>query len=49
MGVISGDKLNPYQARIRMSLGIAAGLTHEGLALYMKNQPVSEDTPELYR
>ena len=49
MGVMSGGKLNPYQARIRMSLGIAAGLTEQGLSLYMLNNPVSEDTPVLYR
>jgi len=49
MGVMSGGKLNPYQARIRMSLGIAAGLTDEGLKLYMLNQDVSEDSPVLYK
>ena len=49
MGVMSGGTLNPYQARIRMSLGIAAGLTEQGLSLYMLNKPVSEDTPLLYR
>lgn len=49
MGVMSGGKLNPYQARIRMSLGIAAGLTEQGLSLYMLNNPVSEDMPVLYR
>lgn len=49
MGVMSGGKLNPYQARIRMSLGIAAGLTEMGLSLYMLNQPVSDDTPVLYK
>ena len=49
MGVMSGGKLNPYQARIRMSLGLAAGLTEEGLKLYMLNQDVSEDSPVLYK
>lgn len=49
MGVMSGGKLNPYQARIRMSLGIAAGLTEQGLSLYMLNEPVSENSPALYR
>ena len=49
MGVMSGGRLNPYQARIRMSLGIAAGLTDQGLSLYMLNKPVSEDSPLLYR
>lgn len=49
MGVISGGRLNPYQACIRMTLGIAAGLTERGLALYMLNCPVSEDIPELYK
>ena len=49
MGVMSGGKLNPYQARIKMSLGIAAGLTEQGLSLYMLNQPVSEDSQLLYK
>jgi L-asparaginase len=49
MGVMSAGKLNPYQARIRMSLGIAAGLTDQGLSLYMLNQSVSEDSPLLYK
>lgn len=49
MGVMSGEKLNPYQARIKMALGIAAGLTEQGLSLYMLNQPVSEDSPLLYK
>lgn len=49
MGVMSGGKLNPYQARIKMSLGISAGLTDQGLSLYMLNQPVCEDSPLLYR
>lgn len=49
MGVMSGGKLSPYQARIRMSLGIGAGLTQQGLSLYLLNRPVSEDTPLLYK
>lgn len=49
MGAISGGKLNPYQARIRMSLGIAAGLTEEGLCLYMLNKSVSEESPSIYK
>lgn len=49
MGAISGGKLNPYQARIRMSLGIAAGLTEEGLRLYMLNNSVSEESPLIYK
>lgn len=49
MGAISGGKLNPYQARIRMSLGIAAGLTEEGLRLYMLNNSVNEESPILYK
>lgn len=49
MGVMPAGKLTPYQARIRMSLGIAAGLTERGLRLYMLNQPVSDDTPVLYK
>lgn len=49
MGAISGGKLNPYQARIRMSLGIAAGLTEEGLRLYMLNKSVSEESPSIYK
>ena len=32
-----------------MSLGLAAGLTEEGLKLYMLNQDVSEDSPVLYK
>ncbi|MDO5562905.1 MAG: asparaginase domain-containing protein [Synergistaceae bacterium] len=49
MGVISGGKTSPYHARIRMSLGLGAGLTERGLSLYLLNQPVSEDTPILYK
>lgn len=49
IGVMSGGKLNPYQARIRMALGLAAGLTDQGLRLYMLNQPVNEDIPTLYK
>lgn len=50
IGAISGGKLNPYQARIRMSLGIAAGLTEEGLRLYMQNNPaVSENSPAIFK
>lgn len=49
MGVMSGGKLNPYQARIKMALGIASGLTEQGLSLYMLNQPVSEDSHLLYK
>lgn len=49
MGVMSGGKLNPYQARIKMALGLAAGLTEQGLSLYMLNQAVSEDSKLLYK
>lgn len=49
MGAISGGKLNPYQARIRLSLGIAAGLTEEGLRLYMLNKSVSEESSSIYK
>lgn len=49
MGAISGGKLNPYQARVRMSLGIAAGLTEGGLRLYMLNKSVSEESPSIYK
>ncbi len=49
LGAISGGKLNPFKARIRMALGIAAGLTHNGLSLYMLNQPVSDNITELYK
>jgi len=49
MGVMSGGKLNPYQARIKMALGIAAGLTEQGLCLYMLNKPVSEESQLLYK
>lgn len=49
MGVMSGGKLNPYQARIKMALGIASGLTEQGLSLYMLNQPVGEETQLLYK
>lgn len=49
MGVMSGGHLSSSQARIRMSLGIGAGLTEEGLKLYLLNNPVDEETPELYR
>lgn len=49
MGVIKGEKLNPYQARIKMSLGIGAGLTQCGLTLYMQGKSVSDDIPELYK
>ena len=49
LGVMSGGRLNPFKARIRMALGIAAGLTHNGLSLYMLNQPVSDNIAELYK
>ena len=49
MGVMSGGRLNPLKARIRMSLGISAGLTENGLSLYMLNQPVSDDINALYK
>ncbi len=49
MGVMSGGRLNPFQARIRMTLGIAAGLTDNGLSLYMLGRPVSDDINTLYR
>lgn len=49
MGAISGGRLNPYQARIRMSIGIAAGLTEEGLRLYMLNNFVNDESPTLYK
>ena len=49
MGVMSGGRLNPFQARIRMTLGIGAGLTDNGLSLYMLNQSVSEDINTLYK
>lgn len=49
MGVMSGGRLNPFKARIRMALGIAAGLTESGLCLYMLNQPVLEDINTLYK
>lgn len=49
MGAMSGGKLNPYQARIRMSLGIAAGLTEEGLRLYMLNKSVNEESQSIYK
>ncbi|MEG1602868.1 MAG: asparaginase domain-containing protein [Cloacibacillus sp.] len=49
MGVMSGGRLNPFQARIRMSLGIAAGLTDNGLSLYMLGQQVSDDINTLYK
>jgi len=49
LGAMSGGKLNPYQARIRMALSLAAGLTEEGLRLYMLNQPVNEDISTLYK
>ncbi|MDO4988718.1 MAG: asparaginase domain-containing protein [Synergistes sp.] len=48
MGVMSGGKLSPVQARLRMMIGIASGLTLRGLELYLLNKPI-EDTPELYR
>ncbi|NLV82334.1 MAG: asparaginase [Synergistaceae bacterium] len=49
MGVLSGGKLSANQARIRMSLGIGAGLTELGLSLYLLNKPVCDDTPALYK
>ncbi len=49
MGVMSGGKLNPFKARIRLSLGISAGLTDNGLSLYMLNQPVCDDINTLYK
>ena len=49
LGVMSAGRLNPFKARIRMALGISAGLTHNGLSLYMLNQPVSDNITELYR
>lgn len=49
MGVMSGGRLNPFKARIRMALGIAAGLTENGLSLYMLNNPVSDDINTLYK
>lgn len=49
LGVMTGGRLNPFKARIRMTLGIAAGLTHNGLSLYMQNQPVSDNIAELYK
>lgn len=49
IGVISGGKLNPFKARVRMALGISSGLTHNGLSLYMQNQPVSDNVTELYK
>ena len=49
MGVMSGGRLNPFQARIRMSLGLAAGLTENGLSHYMLGRPVSDDISTLYK
>ena len=49
LGVMSGGRLSPFKARIRMALGISAGLTHNGLSLYMLNQPVSDNIAELYK
>ena len=46
---MSGGRLNPFKARIRLSLGISAGLTDNGLSLYMLNQPVSDDINTLYK
>jgi L-asparaginase len=43
MGVMSGGNLNPYKARIRLAVGIAAGLTDSGLSLYLLNMPVDTD------
>lgn len=48
IGVMPGGALNPYRARIRMSLGIAAGLTDKGLSKYLLDLPL-EDTPENYK
>ena len=49
LGVISGGRLSPYHARIRMSLGLGAGLTERGLSLYLLGQSVCEDIPLLYK
>lgn len=49
MGVLSGGNLSATQARIKMSLGLGAGLTEHGLSLYLLNKSVSEDNPTLYR
>lgn len=49
MGVMSGGRLNPFKARIRLAVGMAAGLTDRGLSLYMLNQPVSDDVEALYK
>lgn len=38
MGLISGGMLSPYQARIRLAVGLAAGLNGEGLAEYIHNK-----------
>ena len=35
MGVLNGGGLNPVQARIKMSLGLGAGLNKEDLQIYM--------------
>jgi L-asparaginase len=49
IGVMPGGSLSPYRARIKMSLGIAAGLTQKGLSRYLLGGAVSEDVPEFYK
>lgn len=49
MGVIPGPGLSPLNARIRLSIGISAGLTEKGLRLYMLDQPLEGDMREFYR
>ncbi|MDY2984530.1 MAG: asparaginase domain-containing protein [Synergistes jonesii] len=49
MGVMSGGRLNPYKARIRLALGISAGLTDDGLSLYLLGRPVCDDVKPLYK
>ena len=38
MGLISGGLLSPYQARIRLAVGLAAGLTGDALSDYLHNK-----------
>ena len=38
MGLISAGMLSPYQARIRLAVGLAAGLKDQDLAAYMANK-----------